>query len=168
MSINLHAVVRGSITSLHPDEELTLYRSTGNQNVRGEACPTYAAPVTVKGQIQSERTDTLEPSRDANAVSRTRRCYLYGGEGTGYVPRTLTRAFATGGDMIQRADGTWWLVVGMLEDFSASGWVCVRIEAQLKFPANAVVEEAPEPETPDTGEDGNGQEGDDGGDTDDA
>lgn len=162
MSINLHAIVRGAVTSLHPDEAMTLYRSTGQQNVRGEACPTYAAPVTVMGQVQSERPDTLEPSRDANAVSRTRRCYLYGGEDTGFVPRTLTRAFATGGDILQRADGTWWLVVGMLEDFSASGWVCVRIEAQLKFPANAVVEEEP-----DTGGDDD-REGDNGDDTDDA
>lgn len=156
MSINLHAAVRGAISGLHPDEALLLYQSKGHQNIRGEVIPVFEAPIQVTGQIQSEQNDTLEPSREANAVTRTRKCYLYAGAETGYIPSTLIRALAKGGDFIQRDDGTFWLIVAMLEDFSTSGWVCVRIEQQLKMPENAIIEEVEDPEDPEDGEEENG------------
>jgi hypothetical protein len=36
--------------------------------------------------------------------------------------------------MLQRADGTWWLVTALKEDFSASEWVNVSITMQTNPP----------------------------------
>jgi hypothetical protein len=36
--------------------------------------------------------------------------------------------------MIQRADGTYWLVVGTIDDFSKEGWLCCMCTLQTKAP----------------------------------
>lgn len=51
--MNLHSLVRGAITTLHPDETVTLRQSTGQQNVRGRITPVYAPAQVVNAQIQS-------------------------------------------------------------------------------------------------------------------
>ena len=50
--LNLHAIVRGAITSVHPDETVTLYQSTGQSNNYGIVTAQYAEPQTVKAQVE--------------------------------------------------------------------------------------------------------------------
>lgn len=45
--LNLHALVRGSISALHPDETVSLRQSIGQKNVKGRIAPVYAPALTV-------------------------------------------------------------------------------------------------------------------------
>ena len=44
MSLNLHQIVRGAISSVNADEQVYIIRSTGNANVKGRIQATYATP----------------------------------------------------------------------------------------------------------------------------
>ncbi|MCH5277758.1 MAG: hypothetical protein J1E80_07995 [Desulfovibrionaceae bacterium] len=131
--MNLHAVVRGAIPALHPDETVTLRQSTGQTNVRGRMVPVYGPAQTVSAQIQSLGSDDLQHSEAVNLTQRDRKAYLFAPDPK-LPPNGIVRPLARAGDMIQRSDGFWWLVTAMLEDFTASGWVCVGITEQEKGP----------------------------------
>ena len=134
--LNLHAIVRGAIPALHPDESVTLRQSVGQKNVRGRIVPVYAP-----AQIQSLGSDDLQHSEAVNLTQRDRKAYLVAPDAA-MPPSGIVRPLARNGDMVQRADGSWWLVTAMLEDFTASGWVCVGIAQQLEGPD---LSESPEP-----------------------
>ena len=132
--LNLHSIARGAIVALHPEEPVTLYQSSGQTNTRGVISPTYEAAQTVQAQIQSLSTDELANVESVAQTGQVRKAYLFGPPITTLIPQGIVRPLARSGDMIQRADGTWWLVTGMMEDFSASGWVCVQITQQVDDP----------------------------------
>lgn len=132
--INLHAIVRNAVATLHPDEQVTLYRSQGITNVKGEIKPGYLSGVFVGAQIQSLSNDALYQSNRSGQNSTTRKAYLFAENSTAEKPAPIIRPISRTGDMLKRADGTWWLVDSMLEDFSASGWVCVGLILQTKAP----------------------------------
>nr|WP_294508399.1 hypothetical protein [uncultured Bilophila sp.] len=75
MMLSLHAVVRGAVTAVHPDERVVRYRSVGQSNVRGKMVPAYADPETLDAQIQSEKDDALYHAgrADENSIMRRRR-----------------------------------------------------------------------------------------------
>lgn len=132
--INLHNVVRSTITAVHPDEAVTLYRSIGMTNVKGEIKATYAAGVFIKAQIQSVSDDALYHVNRAGQNDTTRKAYLFAENSTADKPASIVRPISRTGDIVRRADGTYWLVEAMLEDFSHANWVCVRIILQVKAP----------------------------------
>lgn len=146
LGINLHATVRGSITGLHPDESVMLFQSLGNVNVFGKTKPQFAPGAAVAAQIQSEGADTLEQSRDVNFTAQVRKCYLFSETAAGETPQGIVRWVGRGGDVLQRGDESWWKVVAMLEDFTNSGWVCVRIQALVEAPEMIILEPTPDPE----------------------
>ncbi|MDR1921101.1 MAG: hypothetical protein LBS31_05070 [Candidatus Adiutrix sp.] len=135
--MNLHAIANGLISAVHPNETVTLYRATGQMNVRGEIKAVYAAGEAVKAQIQSEGDDALAHS-DAVASrvgqnETNRRFYLLAANQAD-KPAGLVRPLARSGDLLQRQDETWWLITALTEDFSAAGWVAVRATLQVKAP----------------------------------
>lgn len=132
LGINLHSIVRGAISALHPDDTVTLYQSAGQQNVKGEIKPVYDAPQSVTAQIQSESDEKLYHADRVGQNDVTRRFYLFADPAK--RPAGVIRPLARGGDIIQRTDGTWWLVVAVPEDFSAAGWTQVRCSLQAKAP----------------------------------
>ena len=132
--LNLHAIARTAVTALHPEETVTLYQSAGQTNVQGVLAPAYAAAQTVRAQIQSAGADTLAHQDEASRTAVARKAYLFGPPETALAPAGLVRPLARGGDLFKRADGTWWLVTGIMEDFTASGWVCVTVTQQLAGP----------------------------------
>ena len=131
--MNLHAIVRGAIPALHPDETVTLRQSVGQRNIRGRIVPVYAPAQTVTAQIQSLGSDDLRHAEAVNLTQRDRKAYLFAPAPT-TPPAGIIRPLSRNGDMIQRDDGSWWLVTAMLEDFTASGWVCVGMVQQLEGP----------------------------------
>lgn len=137
LGVNLHQVVRGAIPVLHPDETVLLIQSKGQKNVRGKVSPIYADAVSVKAQIQSMGNDDLRAMNDTWRVEHQRKAYLFSETPAGVIPQTIVRTLERGGDFLRRADGSWWLVTGMMEDFSGSGWVSVRIIEQVTVPAEA-------------------------------
>ena len=140
--MNLHAIVRGIIPAVNPDEPVVWYRSTGQQaSGYGEIEPTYADPVTVAAQVQSEGDEALFHADRAGDNSIVRKFYLMASPST--RPAGIVRVDARNGDYLQREDGTWWLVVAVLEDFSfKSGWTCVRGVQQNTIPASLQPKEA--------------------------
>lgn len=132
--LNLHSIARSAIIALHPEESVTLYQASGQTNNQGVISPTYEPAQTVQAQIQSLSTDELANVENVAQTGQVRKAYLFGPPVTSLTPQGIVRPLARSGDMIQRADGTWWLVTGMMEDFSASGWVCVQITQQVDAP----------------------------------
>ena len=132
--LNLHSIARSAIVALHPEESVTLYQSSGQTNTQGTISPTYEAAQTVQAQIQSLSTDELANVENVAQTGQVRKAYLFGPPVSSLIPQGIVRPLARSGDMIQRADGTWWLVTGVIEDFSASGWVCVQITQQVDAP----------------------------------
>lgn len=131
--INLHGLVRQAITALHPDEAVTLRQSIGQRNERGRVTPVYGPAQAVQAQIQSLGQNELA-QREATSNTRIdRKAYLFAPD-AGLPPQGIVRPLGRTGDMLQRADGTWWLVTAMIEDFTASGWVCVGITQQVDGP----------------------------------
>lgn len=131
--INLHTLVRSAITALHPDEVVILRQSVGQRNVRGRITPEYAPARTVNAQIQSLGQNDLAQAEQTSNTRVDRKAYLHAPD-PALPPQGIVRPLARNGDMLQRADGTWWLVTAMIEDFTASGWVCVGITQQVKGP----------------------------------
>jgi len=154
--MNLHAVVRASIPAVHPDESVAWYRSKGQTAADyGDVVRQYAAGVQLVAQVQSEGDAALYFANRAGESSIVRKFYLMASPAT--PPAGIVRPEARGGDFLRRADGGWWLVDAVKEDFSANaGWVCVRGVLQDTIPAElqAVVD----------AETGQEQEAEDGGD----
>ena len=138
--INVHALVRQAVTALHPDETVTLRQSIGQRNVRGRITPVYGPAQVVQAQVQSLGQNDLA-QREATSNTRIdRKAYLFAPDGA-LPPQGIVRLLARTGDMLQRADGSWWLVTAMMEDFTASGWVCVGITQQVDGPDLSASEE---------------------------
>ena len=116
-----------------PDETVTLRQSTGQQNVRGRITPVYAPAQVVNAQIQSLGQNDLAQVEQTSSTKIDRKAYLYAPV-PAMPPQGIVRPLARNGDMIQRSDGTWWLVTAMIEDFTVSGWVCVGITQQVDGP----------------------------------
>ena len=130
--LNLHGVVRGAITAVHPDENCILYQSVGQRNVKGKVVPVYAEPQTVRANFQPLDTDALQHVDSKNQTPCSEQVFLYsedfGVSGQHRLPITRT------GDIIQRADNTYWLVVKVLEDWTWDGWVNVGVDRQMTPP----------------------------------
>ncbi len=141
-SVNLHALARGAVSSVHPEEEILLYQSIGSLNTKGRPKPLYAPPITLRAQIQSEGGADLAAQDMAPASSLIRRFYLNitpdapnSAQGELCAPAGILRPLSRGGDMIFRPrDKTWWLVTELAEDFSASGWVAAHAVMQTNPP----------------------------------
>jgi hypothetical protein len=130
--MDVQALANAVIRRVHPNETVTIYRCVGQGNVRGEVKPVYAVPVEVRAQVQTEREDAQQIIGESLAVVVTRKFWL---QGTPLDrPEGINRPEGTGGDMIRREDGTWWLVTAVLEDFTGAGWTSVRGTLQTAPP----------------------------------
>lgn len=132
--LNLHNIVRGAITTVHPDEPVTIYRSAGQKNVAGTVKPIYEQGKNIKAQVQSEKDDALFHANLTGQNQTVRKMYLYSAPSLAEKPAGIIRPISRGGDMIKRSDGTWWLIVAPIEDFSDVGWMSVRATLQTKEP----------------------------------
>lgn len=130
--INLHHVVRGAITTVHPDETILWYQNKGATNVGGILKPSYAEPLSLVAQVQSESDASLMHANRADMNTETIKVYLYWDAQTN--PLNLDRFTAKGGDIFKRADGTFWLVTALTDNFADVGWVSCRAVRQVNPP----------------------------------
>ena len=138
--INLHHVVRTAITTVHPDETILWYQNKGATNISGILKPSYAKPLSLVAQVQSESDASLMHANRADMNTETIKVYLYWDTQTN--PLNLDRFTAKGGDIFKRADGTYWLVTALTDNFADVGWVSCRAVRQVNLPevvANADV-----------------------------
>ena len=132
MGLNLHAIVHPMVTVIHPDETVTLYQAQGQTNVAGKITPVYLPPQPILAQVQTASDAALYHADRVGQNDVTRNMYLFANSDT--PPAGVVRPMARGGDIIQRANGTWWLVVAVPEDFSGVEWVMARCSLQVKAP----------------------------------
>jgi len=130
MGINLHDLVRGAVTSVHPDATVTVLRPAPFVvNEYGEQFPQYQPAVQVQAQSQPTPDKAVQFLRMQRENSIWRDFYFYG-----LVPG-LSRADEWGGSLVYWA-GYEWLVDQVLEDWAdgADGvdWCKVRAVRQRK------------------------------------
>ena len=133
--VNLHGIVRGAIAALHPEVLLTLYQSTGQVTAPGGVVKSvYARGVAVAAQMQSEGPTTLFHADRVGQEEVSRKFYLFSNPELDRRVAGIVRPLSRTGDMLELEDNTWWLVDGVIEDFTRSGWACVRATMQVKPP----------------------------------
>lgn len=119
--MNLHALVRGAITAVNPDQTVILLQSAGQAVSDYQQKPVWQPACAVKAQVQPTPDKALQWLLQTRQDSIWRDCYLYG------PVRGLERATARGGDMLY-FEGFEWQVDQVLEAWSATaGWTKVRV-----------------------------------------
>jgi hypothetical protein len=125
--MNLHSVVRGVISSVNADEPIKFFTNVGQENIKGKVTQVYEVSDRM-AQIQAPSASDMRLFERVVDAKHRIKAYVYA------PASTINRVTATAGDMIQRADGTYWLVVGTIDDFSKEGWLCCMCTLQTKAP----------------------------------
>ena len=128
--MNLHEVVAGAIGSVNRHEMITLWRCTGVSNVKGVITPAYEKS-TVRAQIQRPNAADLELNERVARAEQSIKVWLNA------PADTINRVDQSAGDIIQRADGTYWLIVGIKESYAGEGWLSVLAVEQVEPPKGA-------------------------------
>lgn len=116
--MNLHKIANAAIITVHPNETITIYKSDGQENVYGIIKPKYLAPEVLEAQVQ-DQTDTGLVLADA--ITQTGHSKLFYvnkySKDNALVPFAQIRQQGRSGDIIKRADGTFWHVTSVVEEF---------------------------------------------------
>ena len=110
--MNLHALVRGVIPLINPDQDAVILRSAGyTVDDTGRQEPQYAAPVTARAQVQPVPETVLQHVEGYNQGSIYRHMYLAGDwsgldRATGKVGIWFTGAASSGLSIRSSKDGT--------------------------------------------------------------
>ena len=131
--VNLHDVVRGLITSIHPDENCILYQANGQINNRGVITAIYLEPQEIKANIQPLDAQALKHLERVNDTKASEQIFVYSNLDmpvNGIQRMPILRS----GDFIKRQDGTYWLITNVLEDWSWDGWCNAGITQQIEPP----------------------------------
>ena len=131
--LNLHDVVRGAITSVHPDESCILYQSDGQTNNKGQITSIYLAPQDIQANIQPLDAQALQHLERVNDTKASEQIFVYSDENmpvSGIQRMPILRS----GDFIKRADNTYWLITSVIEDWSQNGWCNAGITQQVEPP----------------------------------
>lgn len=152
MSMNLHDIVRGPITVNLDDQPFTLLRSVASTVSNGVRIAKYEKVEGLKGNFQSEGDAALNFSNNAAQNTIVRRLYLYATADRSTRPWSIYRPLARSGDYVLDAQGGYWQVSAVIEDFSDAGWECLRVTFQQTDPKLNIIEPEPDPDpepTPD-------------------
>lgn len=125
--MNLHEVVAGAIGAVNRHEMVTLWHCTGVSNVKGVVTPTYV-PTTLRAQIQRPSAADLELNERVARAKQAIRAWIDA------PADTVNRVAQSAGDIIERPDGTYWLIVSIPEDFTGEGWLSVLAVEQVEPP----------------------------------
>ena len=124
--MNLHAMVRGAIGAINPNQEVAVLMYIGyTVGDSGQVTPTYETIYTT-AQVQPVPDQSLNQTQNANQTGITRSFYLNGDF------RSLNREQKNGGDMIIWNDQRW-LITSVDEGWSqTAGWTKVTGVLQLQ------------------------------------
>lgn len=111
--MDLRGIANGVITTVNPNETVTVLRSTSYTIGAGaKQVPGYAAPVVGPGQVQALDADDIKQLDGLNIQGVIRAIYLRG------TLAGVIRPDGTGGDIVKRKNETeTWLVVKVLESW---------------------------------------------------
>lgn len=121
--MNLHGIVSGAIGAVNPNGPLVLDISTGyTSNPDKSRTPTYAAPVSVTGQVQALTLKDLRQLDFLNIQGSEQAIYFFG------EVDAIRRVSKKGGDLVQTRDGRLWLTTQVLEQWP--DWCKVSVTLQ--------------------------------------
>lgn len=115
--MDLHGIVRGAITTVNPDTQMTWRRSQGYSNAAGsggKVVLSYLPDQTVMGQAQALDADDLKQIDGLNLEGVKQAVYLYGNV------QGLVRADSKTGDLLVfpqrgRSDAQSWRIIHVFE-----------------------------------------------------
>jgi len=128
MGINMHATVRGAITSVNNDIAAMFQASTGNTpNATGKQTPSYATAVPVKIQSQPLKYSDLQHINNMNLTGVFRSIHMYGNT------QGVVRPTQQGGDLLtfKQSPGVatqTWLVISVMETWAEWSRVLVCLQ----------------------------------------
>lgn len=125
--MNLHEVVAGAIGAVNRHETVTLWHCTGVSNTKGVVTPAYGK-TTLRAQVQRPSAADLELNERAARAKQAIRAWIDA------PADTVNRMAQSVGDIIERSDGTYWLIVSVPESFSGEGWLSVLAVEQVEPP----------------------------------
>jgi len=131
--MNLHAIVSGAIGSVNHHEMVTIYRCNGTSNTAGVVSVTYT-PSDILAQVQAPNAGDLKLFDNLADAKHVKKFYINASA------HTINRHEETAGDIIERADGSYWLIDMIRDDFSPEGWLCVLGTLQHE-PPEIVIDE---------------------------
>ena len=129
--MNLHNVVSGAIGSVNPHEMVSLYRCNGTENNAGVVSVTYTK-ADIQAQVQAPSAADLKLFNNLADAKHVKKFYINA------PASTINRQEETAGDIIERADGTFWLIDLIRDDFSPAGWLCCFATLQHEPPEEIV------------------------------
>ena len=135
--MNLHGTVRGAITSVNPDIQVTWVASTGQStSTAGKRTPGYATPVVLRAQVQAVTGQDLRKYNFLQGQGVYRAVYLFGNK------QAIVKVNQQGGDLLKfpqsQAPGTpvqTWLIRQVDETWTSDasqlgGWCRVIVSLQ--------------------------------------
>lgn len=116
--MNLHKIANAAVKTVHPNEVITLFKALGQVNELGIVKAKYLAPEALEAQVQDDADSGLTHSDTVNQTGHAKRFYLNKySENSSLEPHDLVRQKNRTGDIILMADGTYWLVTAVIEEF---------------------------------------------------
>lgn len=125
--MNLHEVVASAIGAVNHHEMVTLWHCTGVSNAKGVVTPAYEK-ITLRAQIQRPSAADLELNERVAKAKQAIRAWINA------PADTINRMAQSAGDIIERSDGTYWLIVSVPESFAGEGWLSVLAIEQVEPP----------------------------------
>lgn len=130
--MNLHGLVRAAITTVNPDIDAILIKSTGYTVINHVQKPTYSV-TPVRIQVQGVKSSTLLHMDALNIQGVLRQVHMYGNTAG------VVRANSTGGDLLNfpQAPGgavQTWKVVAVLETFPDWCSLVVQLQTEVFTP----------------------------------
>lgn len=134
--MNLHQLTRGPLAAVAREKPASLWRMTGEQvrGERGDLQPVFEGPTAVRAQWQSISPDAVILTEKVPTASTVRRVYLHAGTDPAARPWAQWRPLGRSGDLLEDADGLFWLATAVIEDFSGEGWACLQVVLQTVRP----------------------------------
>ena len=128
--MNLHEVVAGAIGAVNRHEMVTLWHCTGVSNTKGVVTPAYEK-TSLRAQVQRPSAADLELNERVARAKQAIRAWIDA------PADTINRMTQSVGDIIERSDGTYWLIVSVPESFSGEEWLSVLAVEQIEPPKGA-------------------------------
>ena len=125
--MNLHQIVFGAIGTVNHHEVVTIYRCNGTTNTNGIVSVSYTK-ADIPAQVQAPNAADLRLFDNLADARHVKKFYINA------PASTINRQSETAGDIFERADGTFWLIDIVRDDFSPEGWLCCLATLQHEPP----------------------------------
>lgn len=116
--MNLHKIANRAVQTVHPNEKIILFLAKGQKNSFGIVKSLYRAPIQLEAQVQNDADSGLLHADTVNQTGHAKRFYVNKYDADKLLsPQALIRQQERTGDIVQCADGSFWLVTQVLEEF---------------------------------------------------